>query len=91
MKYDVRYSTAFKKGLKKLTYQPKKIKAVHDVVQRLAAGEVLEEKYRDHKLSGDFQGRRECHVLPDLLLIYEKDDDILILHCVAVGSHSELF
>ncbi|ECC1461956.1 type II toxin-antitoxin system YafQ family toxin, partial [Campylobacter coli] len=51
----------------------------------------LERKYKDHKLKGEFKELRECHVKPDLLLIYQKQDDKLILTCINIGSHSELF
>ncbi len=89
--YAVRYSKAFTKALKKFAHQPQKISAIQNVVLRLAAGEKLEAKFRDHKLTGEHKDKRECHVMPDLLLIYEKLDDVLVLHCVDVGSHSELF
>ena len=49
----------------------------------------LPEKYCDHALSGDWSGYRECHVKPDLLLIYRKDQGVLCL--ARLGSHSELF
>jgi mRNA interferase YafQ len=50
----------------------------------------LPDKYHDHKLSGIWDGFRECHLKPDLLLIYDKANDD-ILHLVRLGSHSELF
>ena len=56
-----------------------------------SAGEALEAKYRDHSLSGNYKGCRECHIEPDWLLIYEIDDGILVLMLYRVGSHSELF
>jgi len=61
------------------------------VIERLANGQPLEEKYRDHDLSGDYKGCRECHVEPDWLLIYEIDNGVLVLMLYRVGSHSELF
>jgi mRNA interferase YafQ len=62
---------------------------VADVVRLLAADEALPERNRDHGLSGGWSGFRECHVRPDLLLIYEKAEGVLRL--VRLGSHSELF
>ncbi|MED9485237.1 type II toxin-antitoxin system YafQ family toxin [Escherichia marmotae] len=62
-----------------------------DIVNKLANDETLEPKYKDHALKGDFIGFRECHLKPDLLLIYQKQDDKLILYCLDIGSHSELF
>jgi mRNA interferase YafQ len=50
----------------------------------------METKHRDHDLSGDWSGYRECHILPDLLLIYRKPDDAT-LRLARLGSHSELF
>jgi mRNA interferase YafQ len=60
------------------------------VLVSLATDQPLDAKYRDHDLSGDWAGYRECHVKPDLLLIYRKSDaDTLRL--ARLGSHSELF
>ena len=52
---------------------------------------VLPEKYKDHKLSGNYAGYRECHIEPDWLLIYKIYDDKLILVLTCTGSHSDLF
>ena len=51
----------------------------------------MAEKYRDHDLTGNYRGCRECHIEPDWLLVYEALDDILVLMLYRVGSHSELF
>ncbi|WP_330848430.1 type II toxin-antitoxin system YafQ family toxin [Aliarcobacter butzleri] len=58
---------------------------------KLANNETLEEKYKDHKLIGDYLGCRECHVKPDLLLIYRIDNQVLELALVRIGNHSDLF
>lgn len=71
--------------------QGKDTEKLYEVIEKLANGEPLEEKYRDHYLSGDYKGCRECHIEPDWLLIYEIVDDILILMLYRVGSHSDLF
>ncbi len=64
--------------------------ALVPVIQLLVDDQVLAPRYRDHDLTGDWAGFRECHIRPDLLLIYRKlGDDILIL--ARLGSHSELF
>ena len=60
------------------------------VVRLLAADEALPERNRDHALTGDWIGFRECHIRPDLLLIYEKEGQD-VLRLVRLGSHSELF
>ncbi len=59
------------------------------VVKALANDQVLEPRYRDHSLTGDWKGHRDCHIKPDLVLIYEKPDDV-VLQLVRLGSHSEL-
>ena len=91
MKYEVRFTTQFKKDLKLAKKQGKNIEKLFDVIERLANGEVLDEKYRDHDLTGNYKGCRECHVDPDWLLIYEIDNGILVLMLYRIGSHSELF
>ena len=67
------------------------ISLLTDIIKKLAAGESLPEKNRDHQLSGDYAGCRECHITPDWLLIYEVDGDELILYLTRTGSHSDLF
>ena len=77
------YKRAIKRGLK--------IELLEQVVALLAMGEPLPEKNRDHDLSGDWVGHRECHILPDWLLIYRIEDDVLVLTLARTGSHSDLF
>lgn len=91
MKYEVRFTGQFKKDLKLAKKQGKDTTELFQVIDKLANGEVLEVKYRDHSLSGKYKGCRECHVEPDWLLIYEIDDGILVLMLYRTGSHSELF
>ena len=62
-----------------------------ELIDKLANDEILESRHKDHALSGNLQGFRECHIKPDLLLIYEKHNDILQLDALRVGSHSKLF
>lgn len=64
---------------------------LQEVVDLLASGEPLPDKYRDHSLTGDYNGYRECHVLPDWLLIYRIENDLLILGLTRTGTHSDLF
>ncbi|ELV1151090.1 type II toxin-antitoxin system YafQ family toxin [Campylobacter coli] len=89
MKYEIRVLKEYKKNYKKLTLKEKDL--VDEIVYCLSNNETLERKYKDHKLKGEFKELRECHVKPDLLLIYQKQDDKLILTCINIGSHSELF
>ena len=87
-------SSAFKRDYKRAKATPRHSKDVNSlvstVVELILSGQVLPEKNRDHALSGDWVGYRECHIKPDLLLIYRKPDaDTLRL--ARLGSHSELF
>lgn len=68
-----------------------KISLLEDVIAKLAMGETLPEKNKDHALSGDWIGFRECHVLPDWLLIYRIENDVLVLTLTRTGTHSDLF
>ena len=77
MKYEVKFTTQFKKDLKLAKKQKKKLDLLFDVIDKLANGKKLDPKYRDHDLSGDYAGTRECHIEPDWLLVYEIRDDVL--------------
>ncbi|EEF12609.1 addiction module toxin, RelE/StbE family [Campylobacter rectus RM3267] len=61
------------------------------MVFKLANGETLEEKFCDRALKGRYSQFRECHIKPDLLLMYRINDDVLELYLMQVGSHSDLF
>ena len=91
MKYEIRFTGQFKKDLKRAKKQGKDTDELFAVIDKLSNGEVLGEKYRDHGLSGNYKGCRECHIESDWLLIYEIDNGILVLMLYRVGSHSELF
>lgn len=88
--YKVDWTSRFKKDYKKIAKQGK-AKILDSVIEKLESGVALEAKFRDHALQGIYKGFKECHIEPDLLLIYKKQDDILVLTCLRVGSHSELF
>jgi len=62
---------------------------LRNVLLALAADEALPIRNRDHPLTGDWKGFRDCHLQPDLVLIYQKSEDVLRL--IRLGSHSELF
>lgn len=87
--YKIHLTKSFKKDAKSLSIADKEL--TMELIDKLANGETLEPKHNDHALSGNLQGTRECHIKPDLLLIYEKFDDILQLNALRVGSHSKLF
>ena len=91
MKYEVKFTNQFKKDFKLAKKQNKDLNKLFDVVSILAEGGILEAKYRDHDLSGEYKGIRECHVEPDWLLVYEIQNDVLVLILYRLGTHSELF
>ena len=91
MKYIVDFTTQFKKDIKLAKKQGKDTDKIFEVVEKLANDEVLDAKYKDHCLTGDYKDCRECHIEPDWLLIYKKYESELILMLVRTGSHSDLF
>lgn len=68
-----------------------KINLLEDVIAALAMGEILPERNKDHALSGNWAGHRECHILPGWLLVYRIEDDVLVLTLARTGTHSDLF
>ena len=92
-KYDVVYSTKFKKALKKLIKQGKDINELFDIIDKLANDEKLNMKYKNHSLVNDkyYKDCNECHINPDWLLIYRYNKDKLLLLLIDTGSHSKLF
>ena len=91
MKYDIIITSSCKKDIKRASKQGKNINLLFDIVDKLSDGEILEPKYNDHKLSGKYEGMRECHIEPDFLLIYKISEKEIILYLVRVGTHSDLF
>ena len=87
--YEIFRTSSFKKDYKKLSNSDKEI--LKEVVTLLANGETLDKNYKDHSLIGNYLGCKECHLKPDLLLIYRINDDVLELALTRVGSHSKLF
>ena len=84
-------SNQFKKDLKLARKRGLKLDHLTAVVNTLASEESLDKKYRDHALSGNYKNYRECHIKPDLLLIYKIEKTELVLYAVHIGSHSDLF
>lgn len=84
------YSTQFKKDFKKITKLPiPDIIEVGNVISTLQKELVLEAKYVDHPLAGNWNGFRDCHIKPDLVLIYRSHKDTLQL--ARIGSHNDVF
>ncbi|MBQ8229971.1 MAG: type II toxin-antitoxin system YafQ family toxin [Clostridia bacterium] len=91
MKYIIKATNRFEKDVKQAQKRGKDLDKLFYVIEKLANGEKLEERYRDHSLVGLYKGCRECHIEPDWLLVYEIFEDVLILSLVRTGTHSDLF
>ena len=90
-KYIVKPTTQFKKDFKLAMKRSMKIELLEEVIAMLAMGETLPDKHKDHALTGNWVGHRECHILPDWLLIYRIEDEVLVLTLARPGTHSDLF
>ena len=91
MMYQVKFTAAYKKSYKLMKKRGLDLSLLDEVVDLLRQGKRLNEKYRDHALSGNFVGFRECHIQPDWLLVYLIENDVLTLTLVDTGSHSDIF
>lgn len=89
--YKIVPSNRFKKDLKLALKRNQNISKLQKVIDILASGESLAETYKDHFLTGNYTGFRECHVAPDWLLIYRIEEDELLLFLFRTGIHSDLF
>ena len=89
--YEIKATGKFKKDLKVMIRRGYNMKLLDEVVTMLANGEQLPPKNKDHNLSGNYVGKRECHITPDWLLIYEIDQEILYLYLTRTGTPSDLF
>ena len=90
-KYTVKFTTVFRKDYKKAKKRRLPLEKLKEVVDLLAMGQPLPERNRDHALTGDWVGHRECYIQPDWLLIYRVEEDVLVLTMTRTGTHSELF
>ena len=90
-KYTIKYTTSFKKDYKRAIKRGLKIELLNQIITLLATGEPLPVKHRDHALSGDWAGYRECHIMPDWLLVYYIEDDTLVLTLARTGTHSDIY
>lgn len=90
-KYTIKPTTQFKKDYKLAMNRGLDIKLLDEVIATLAMGLSLPEKNRDHALTGNWIGHRECHIMPDWLLVYRIEDDVLVLTLSRTGTHSDLF
>lgn len=79
MKYEIIPSSRFQKDLKRAQRRGQNLALLTDIIRKLADGETLPPKNRDHLLSGDYAGLRECHISPDWLLVYQYSEEALLL------------
>ena len=91
MNYRVQAYSQFKRDIKTAKKRHYDMSLIKTVIDDLAAGKKLNEKYHDHELSGNYAGYRECHILPDWLLVYKLVGDTLTLVLARTGTHSDLF
>jgi len=84
-------TTQFRKDFKRIEKRKYDLSLMDEVVQTLLEEKPLDAKYRDHALTGDYAGHRECHIQPDWLFIYRADKNKLILVATRTGTHSDLF
>lgn len=89
--YEVKYTSQFKRDYRAAIKRGEQISLLDELIRTLANGVSPAEKHRDHALTGNFRGYRECHITPDWLLIYRRETDLLVLTLTRTGSHSELF
>ena len=93
MQYTIDYTNKFKKQYKKIIKQGKDLTKLYKTIEKIANKEKLELKFNNHNLINNkiYKNCKECHIEPDWLLIYQINDNKLILLLIATGSHSELF
>ena len=91
MNRDIVWTAQFKKDYKLAVKRKLDISLLDDVIRMLSRGESLPEKNKDHSLSGNWVGHRECHILPNWLLIYRIEDNVFVLTLSRTGTHSDLF
>ena len=89
-KYGIRLTTQFKKDVRLAEKSHKDIGLLRDVVKKLANGEKLDKRFKDHALAGNWKNYRECHLQPDWLLVYRYEKNLLILTLARTGTHSEI-
>ena len=87
----IKYHTMFKKDFKRIKKRGYDISRLEKIVELLANEVPLPEQFKDHNLSGNYNGFRECHIAPDWLLIYQVNNNELVLVLSRTGAHSDLF
>ena len=91
MRYELELTHQYLKDLKLARKRGLDESKLNEIIIKLISGEELPSKNRDHSLTGNYKGFRECHISPDWLLIYSRDITIKIVTLVRTGTHSDLF
>lgn len=91
MTYSIEFTNQYLKDLRLARKRGLDEGLLNKVIKTMSCGEELPRKHKDHPLSGNYSGYRECHITPDWLLIYSKSDALRIIKLVRTGSHSDLF
>ena len=91
MSYNIQTTHQYDKDVKLAKKRGLNVDKLIEIVCKLANDETLPANNRDHALTGNYTGCRECHISPDWLLIYEKDVELKLLSLIRTGSHSDLF
>ena len=91
MKYKLKLTSLFKKDVKRMKKRGRDMRKLNEVVTLLQNGTPLPWEFRDHALSGDYIGFRECHIQSDWLLLYYIDEEQIVLVCSRTGTHSDIF
>ena len=91
MVYELIKTSRFKAGVKLARKRGLDISLLEEVIEKLRLDQPLETKHHNHELSGNFKGVWECHIQPDWLLLYLKDNGVLVLTLVDTGTHSDIF
>jgi mRNA interferase YafQ len=89
--YSIEYSNRYKKSYKLAVKRGLDVNILNNVVKTLAEGKKLDKQYKDHGLTGDLKGFRECHIQSDWLLIYQIIDGTCVLYLLDTGTHADLF
>lgn len=90
--YELRTTKSYRKAFKRISrHKDFDRSTLESVIESLRASKALSTRFRDHQLTGRLKDFRECHVSSDILLVYQRHEDVLVLVLVDIGSHSSLF
>jgi len=89
--YKIEYTNKFKKDVKRSIKRGYDISLLEKAIDLLQQSGTLPPQYKTHILKGDYEGKYECHIKSDWLMIWEQNDDVLTLLFLSTGTHSDLF